>query len=275
MTVAANDYGTAFRLDGKVALVSGAARGLGAEIARAFACVGAKVLITDVLDSDGRALAQEINATGGVAAFQHLDVSQEDQWQASMHAAISLWGGLDVLVNNAGVETAALLAQCSVEDFRRVLDINVIGTFLGLKYAIRTMSPGGAAGKGGAIVNLASIAALIGTSAHAAYHTSKGGAQSLSRAAAIECAQLGTGIRVNSVYPGIVDTDMGRSFIADFVNLKLAPDQATAEAAIKAGHPLGFGAPRDVACAVLYLASDASRWCTGTELVLDGGYTAA
>jgi NAD(P)-dependent dehydrogenase (short-subunit alcohol dehydrogenase family) len=269
------DYTKAYRLDGKVALVTGAARGLGAEIARAFSQVGAKVLIADVLDEAGRAVAAQIAGPGATAAFAHLDVTQEADWERAVGQALREWGGLHVLVNSAGVETAALISQCEAEDFRRVLDINVTGTFLGLKHAIRAMSPGGAAGRGGSIVNIASIAAMVGTSAHIAYHTSKGGVRSLSMAAAIECAQLGLSIRVNSVYPGIVGTAMGRSFISDFVKLKLAPDEAAAEAAIKAGHPLGFGQPEDVACAVLYLASDAARWCTGTELVIDGGYTAA
>lgn len=270
-----NDYQKAFRLDGKVALVTGAARGLGAEISRAFSQVGAKVLVTDVLEAPAREVVGEIRSVGGAAQFANLDVTQENQWAAAVQAAVTQWGGLDIVVNNAGVETAALIAQCSAEDFRRVLDINVTGVFLGIKHAIRAMSPGGAAGKGGSIVNLASIAAVIGTTAHGAYHASKGGVRSLSKAAAIECAQLGTGIRVNSVYPGIVGTDMGRAFIRHFVDLKLAPDEASAEAAFRAAHPLGFGRPEDVACAVLYLACDAARWCTGTELVLDGGYTAA
>lgn len=269
------DYPKAFRLDGKVALVTGAARGLGAEISRAFAQVGAKVLVTDVLEAPGREVMAQIRASGGVAEFASLDVAQENQWQTVIQTAVTRWGALDVLVNNAGVETAALISQCAAEDFRRVLEINVAGAFLGIKHAIRAMSPGGTAGKGGSIVNLASIAAMIGTTAHGAYHASKGAVRSLTKAAAIECAQLGTGIRVNSVYPGIVGTDMGRAFIRHFVDLKLAPDEVSAEAAFKAAHPLGFGRPEDVACAVLYLASDSARWCTGTELVVDGGYTAA
>jgi 3alpha(or 20beta)-hydroxysteroid dehydrogenase len=269
------DYQTAFRLNGKVALVTGAGRGLGAEISRAFAQVGAKVLVTDMIEAPAREVVAEICAAGGVAEFAILDVAQEKQWQTAIQTAVTRWGGLDVLVNNAGVETAALIASCTAEDFRRVLDINITGTFFGVKHAVQAMSPGGAAGKGGSIVNLASVAAMIGTAAHIAYHTSKGGVRSLSKAASIECAQLGTGIRVNSVYPAIVGTDMGRAFIRDFVDLKLAADEASAEAAFKAVHPLGFGKPEDVACAVLYLASDAARWCTGAELVVDGGYTAA
>ena len=150
------------------------------------------------------------------------------------------------------------------------MDINVTGVFLGLKHAIGVMKPGAS------IVNLSSVAGLIGTSAHVAYHASKGAVRIMTKAAAVECAQLGTGIRVNSIHPAIVQTDMGTKFIQDFVNLKLAPDYASAEAAIKGAHPLGrFGEPADVAGAVIYLASEAAKWITGSELVLDGGYTAA
>ena len=269
------DYREAFRLDGKVALVTGAARGIGAEIALAFAQVGAKVLVTDIAEAAGRGTVARIETAGGRAEFHRHDVTDEAQWEAAVAAAVSRFGGLDVVVNNAGIETAALLAHCTVEDFRRVQDVNVTGVFLGIKHAVRTMSPGGAAGRGGSIVNISSIAGMIGSTAHAAYHASKGGVRLLTKAAAIECAQLNMGIRVNSVHPGIVATDMGDDFIRHFVDLELAPDVASAEAAFKTAHPLGFGKPEDVACAALYLASDASKWSTGTELVLYGGYTAA
>jgi NAD(P)-dependent dehydrogenase (short-subunit alcohol dehydrogenase family) len=268
------DYGKAFRLDGKVALVTGAARGIGAEIARALAQVGASVLATDVLDEPGGATASGIAQSGGRCEFMHHDVTDETQWEAAVAASVERFGGLDVLVNNAGIETAAFLTKCDASDFRRVMDVNVTGVFLGVKHGVRAMQPGGAAGRGGAIVNMSSIAGMIGTTAHIAYHSSKGAVRSLTKAAAIECAQLGTGIRVNSVHPGIVATDMGDKFVADFVALGLVPDTTTAETAFKAAHPLGFGRPEDVACAVLYLATEASRWTTGTELVVDGGYTA-
>jgi len=269
------DYRAAFRLDGKVALVTGAARGIGAEVAVALAQSGARVLMTDILATEGAATAARINAAGGRCEFFKHDVTEEAQWEAAVSAVVDRFGGLDVLVNNAGIETAALLTQCEAGDFRRVMEVNVTGVFLGLKHAVRAMSPGGKAGRGGSIVNLSSIAGMIGTTAHIAYHSSKGAVRSMTKAAAIECAQLGTGIRVNSVHPGIVKTDMGDDFIKHFVGLGLAPDIATAQSAFQAAHPLGFGQPEDVACAVLYLAADASKWTTGSELVLDGGYTAA
>jgi NAD(P)-dependent dehydrogenase (short-subunit alcohol dehydrogenase family) len=270
-----SDFATAFRLDGKTALVTGAAQGIGAEICAVFAQAGARVLATDIKESEGNALAVQIKGNGGVAEFRRHDVANEDDWKAVMAAAVATFGGLDILVNNAGIETAALLSECAVDDFRRILEVNVIGVFLGIKHAISTMSAQGAAGRGGSIVNMSSIAAMIGSTAHAAYHTSKGAVRALTKAAAIECATLGTGIRVNSVHPGIVRTEMGTGFIQHLVDLKLLPDYARAEAVMTAAHPMGLGEPRDVASAVLYLASDASRWSTGSELVLDGGYTAA
>ncbi|HWU68621.1 MAG TPA: glucose 1-dehydrogenase [Stenotrophobium sp.] len=270
------DYTRAFRVDGKVALVSGAARGIGAAIAEALSQAGASVLVTDVLEKPGQETVARLRKSGGKAEFHKHDVTDEPQWASAVAAAIKHFGGLDIVVNNAGIETAALLSQCTLEDFRRVMDVNVCGVFLGLKHAVRTMMPGGAAGKGGVIINMSSVAGLIGTTGHISYHTSKGAVRLMTKAAAVECAQLGTGIRVNSVHPAIVDTEMGTNFVRHAVDLGLAPDYATAETAFKAAHPMGhFGEPADVASAVIYLASDAAKWVTGTEMVLDGGYTAA
>lgn len=257
-----------FRLDGKVALVSGAARGIGAKVAEALAAQGAAVLVTDVIDDIGRATVERIVAAGGRAAYRHHDVTIEAEWQAAAEAAVSEFGALHVLVNNAGIETASLITQCELSDFQKVMAINVDGVFLGMKHGMRVMT------QGGSIINLSSVAGIIGTTAHVAYHASKGAVRTMTKAAAIENAALKTGIRVNSVHPGIVQTDMGTKFIADFVKLGLAPDYATAEAAIGALHPMGFGEVSDVANAVIYLASDAAKWVNGAELVLDGGLVA-
>lgn len=258
-----------FRLDGKVALVTGGARGIGAAIARAMAGAGAAVLLTDILEADGQATVESIRADGGQAAFMTHDVTDEAQWEAAVAEALAQFGGLQVLVNNAGIETAALITDCELADFKRTMDVNVNGVFLGHKHAIRVMQPGSS------IVNLSSVAGMIGTTAHIAYHTSKGAVRLMTKAAAIECAQLGKGIRVNSLHPAIVDTAMGTGFIRDFVELGLAPDYAAAEGAIKALHPMGFGEPPDVANAAVFLASDAAKWITGAELAVDGGLTAA
>lgn len=265
-----------FRLDGQVALVTGAGRGIGEAIAQALAGAGARVMLSDVRTDLLDAAVARITAAGGQAAGVVHDVRDEAQWTAAVAATIERFGCLDVLANNAGIETAALLADCALEDFGHVMGINVNGVFLGLKHAVRAMRPGGASGRGGSIVNLSSVAGIIGTTGHIAYHASKGAVRTMTKAAAVECAQLRTGIRVNSVHPAIVQTEMGSSFIQGLADLKLAPDYASAEAAIQAAHPMGrFGQPADVAQAVVYLASPAAAWVTGTELVIDGGYTAA
>jgi NAD(P)-dependent dehydrogenase (short-subunit alcohol dehydrogenase family) len=268
------DYGKAFRVDGKAALVTGAGRGIGAAIAQALAAAGAAVLVTDIDETTGKAAVMAIQSAGGRADFLRHDVTDESQWEAATAAVIKHFGGYDILVNNAGIETAALVANCTLEDFQRVQAVNVDSVFLGSKHAVRAMSPGGPAGKGGSIVNLSSVAGIIGTAAHVAYHSSKGAVRLITKALAIECAALKSGIRVNSVHPGIVETRMGSDFVSQLVDLGLAPDRATADAAILALHPMGYGKPEDVACGVLYLASDAARWVNGSELVIDGGLTA-
>lgn len=263
------DYRQAMSLDGKVALVTGAARGIGLAVCEALAQCGARVVLTDVLEEDGKAAAESIAKAGGEAAFISHDVTDEAQWEKAVAFAVEKFGRLDVLVNNAGIETAALITQCELDDFRRVMDVNVTGVFLGHKHALRVMKAGSS------IINLSSVAGLIGTSAHIAYHASKGAVRLMTKAAAIECAQLQAGVRVNSIHPAIVETNMGSNFVSDFVKLGLMPDVESAETAFKAMHPTGFGKTSDIASAVVYLASDAARWVNGTELVVDGGFTAA
>lgn len=268
------NYKTAFLVDGKAALVTGAARGIGAAIADGLAQSGAFVMVTDVLEAPGREVVARIRAGGGRAEFLVQDVTSEEAWERTTQSVIDQFGGYDILVNNAGIETAALISQCSLDDFQRVQNVNVNAVFLGMKHAIRAMSPGGVAGKGGCIINMSSVTGIIGTAAHVAYHSSKGAVRLMTKAAAIECAALKSGIRVNSIHPGIVDTTMGRNYVKDYVDLGLAPDLASADSAIQALHPMGYGTGEDVACAAIYLASDASRWMNGAELVLDGGLTA-
>lgn len=269
------DYGKACRVDGKVALISGAARGLGAEMARALAGAGARVMVTDVLESAGRETVAEIRASGGQAEFMRLDTTQESQWAAAVAATVERLGGLHILVNNAGIERLQFITETSVEEFRQVLDVNVTGVFLGCKHAIRAMQPGGAAGQGGSIINLSSVAGLTGVTGLGSYCASKGAVRLLTKAVAVECGQLKLGIRCNSIHPGLVWTNMGRDLLQHFVDLKLMPDADAAKAAFEASIPIGrLGAPDDVAAAALYLASDAAKWVTGAEFVIDGGYTA-
>lgn len=263
------------RLDGKVALVSGAARGLGAEVTEALLQAGASVMLTDVLVDLGTETAARLaEVHGGRAAFQRHDVTREADWVAAVEATVARFGGLDILVNNAGIETAALVTECELADFQRTMAINVDGVFLGIKHALRAMRPGGASGRGGSIINLSSVAGLIGMPSLTAYCTSKGAVRLLTKATAIESAKLGYGVRINSVHPAIIKTDMGANVVNNLVRVGLAPDPASADAYVESLHPMGYGQPRDVASAVLYLAGPASGWMTGAELVLDGGASA-
>ncbi|WP_031298025.1 glucose 1-dehydrogenase [Stutzerimonas chloritidismutans] len=269
------DYSKASRLDGKVALVTGGARGLGAEIADALLQMGASVMISDVLDKVGAATAAHLEAKApGRITFLHQDVTREAEWEAAVAGTVEYFGGLDVLVNNAGIETAALLADCELADFQRTMSINVDGVFLGIKHGIRAMRPDGVAGKGGSIINLSSVAGLVGMPTLGAYCASKGAVRLLNKAAAVECGKLGYGIRVNSIHPGIIKTAMGINVVRSFARLGMAADEAAADAMVESMHPIGYGQPSDVANAVLFLAGEASRWVTGTEIVTDGGASA-
>lgn len=260
-----------FRLDGKVALVTGGGRGLGAEIAARLAQAGAAVMVTDIDDTSAEATADAIRESGGKAASKRHDVTDESEWESAVSGAVSELGGLHVLINNAGIETMATFAECEVEDFKNVQEINVTGSFLGIKHAIRAMRPSGACGQGGAIVNLSSVAGIGGYPGLGAYCTSKGAVRLMTKAAAVECAALGYGVRVNSIHPGLIKTEMGNNVLKGFVSIGLAEDEAAADALIMSLQPMGYGQPDDVSNAALYLASDAAKWITGAELGVDGG----
>lgn len=263
------------RLSGKKGLVSGGARGIGAAIAEVLSASGAAVMVTDVMAEEGQAVAEKIRRSGGQAHFCPLNVTDEDQWAAAMAETVKSFGGLDFVVNNAGVELLALVEDTDVDKWNWLQEINSDGVFLGTKHAIRTMKPGGKAGNGGSIVNMSSIGGLVGSFVTSAYNASKGLVRAFTKAAAIECGQLQYGIRVNSVHPGMIRTDMIDGFFKRFVEMGVFPTIADAEQAIVAAHPIGFaGEPEDVAWAVAYLVSDESRFMTGSELVIDGGYTA-
>jgi 3(or 17)beta-hydroxysteroid dehydrogenase len=246
------------RVAGKVALVSGAAQGMGEAHVRLLAREGAKVVIGDIRAEQGERIAQDIARGGGTAMFVKLDVTQEADWVQAVAAAERSYGRLDVLVNNAGIAPQdGPLDQLSLEKWDRVIAINQTGTFLGMKHAIAPMRRAG----GGSIINISSTAALVGFAGIAAYTASKGAVRHLSKHAAIEYAR--DRIRVNSVHPGLIATPM---------NANSTPERM---ALMEQKIPMGRrGQPDEVAYCVLYLASDESAFTTGTELVIDGGTTA-
>ena len=248
------------RLENKVAFISGGARGMGAVEARLFSSEGAKVVIGDILDEDGRRTEAEIVESGGECLFVHLDVTSESSWQEAIASAVARFGKLDVLVNNAGIFRTEGVLETSEALWDEMMEINGKGVFLGTKYAIPEMRKAG----GGSIINISSVAGLVGGPGSAAYRSSKGAVRLFTKATAIQYA--GEGIRANSVHPGIIETPM--------TTPNLLADEAARQRAI-ARAPLGrYGQPEDVAYGVLYLASDESSFVTGSELVIDGGVTA-
>ena len=246
------------RLQGKVALISGAARGMGAVEARMLAAEGAAVVVADLLDEAGQAVAAEIAESGGQALYVHMDVTDEAAWQSAVEAATDRFGKLDVLVNNAGIVRTERVLETTERIWDEVMSVNAKGVFLGTKAAIPAMRVAG----GGSIVNISSSAGLTGSTQNAAYHASKGAVRIFTKAAAIQYAQYN--IRVNSVHPGMIDTDMlAASRVGDVLEQRLSVT------------PLArIGRPEEIAYGVLYLASDESSFVTGSELVIDGGRTA-
>ena len=248
------------RLDGKVALISGGARGQGAAEARLFTQEGAKVVFGDVLDEQGKMVEAEILELGGEATYVHLDVTQEADWVSAVEAAIARYGKLDVLVNNAGITIRKSIEETTEEDWDRIMAINAKGVFLGTKHAIPAMRRNG----GGSIVNISSTAGLVGSATTgASYSATKGAVRLLTKSTAIQYAK--EGIRCNSVHPGLLETPMTEGILAD----PETRDMRTRRI------PLGrIGTAEDIAYGVLYLASNESSFVTGSELVIDGGTTA-
>ena len=248
------------RLKGKVALISGAAKGMGAVEARMFAKEGASLVLGDVLEDEGAKLALEISAGGASCVFTPLDVRKTSQWESAVTKATSAYGRLDVLVNNAGVTSRMNLLDTTEEDWDRVLDINAKGSFLGIKAVIPAMRKSG----GGSIVNISSQLGLVGGDfSSPQYQASKGAVRILTKSVAIQYAS--EGIRCNSVHPAPIETDMTADVRAD--------EKRFADMVRRI--PMGrYGKPEEVAYAVLYLASNESSFVTGSELVVDGGWTA-
>ena len=259
-------------LTGRKALVTGGARGLGAGMAKALSEAGAAVMLGDVLEEAGREMARALSIDGAQVAFVKLDVTDDSQWAAAVQATVSELGGFDLLVNNAGIEITALVVDTDAEALRQMLDVNVVGTALGMKHAFLAMRPGGVAGKGGAVVNVASVAATIAFPAISGYSATKSAIDRLTRVGAMESGKLGYGVRVNCVYPGLVPTDMGMKLANDVVNVGLFASPEAAVGAIVEQTPLGrLGTVEDMADAVVFLCSDASRFITGAGLPVDGG----
>ena len=251
------------RVKGKVAIVTGGGGGMGRADAMLLAKEGAKIVVTDLDEAAVKNVAGEINSQGGKAVSIKHDVTSETDWSTVLRKTLEEFGKLDVLVNNAGVILYKKIEDISLSEWRWLMSVNLDGVFLGTKFAIEAMRKSG----GGSIVNIASVAGLIGNPDASAYHASKGGVRSFSKAAAIECSKAGYdyNIRVNSIYPGVINTRMADD---------LRKDEAKYKTAVS-WHPIGhFGEPEDVAYGVLYLASDESKFLTGSELVIDGGWTA-
>ncbi len=257
------------RLAGKVAIVTGGASGIGAETARIFARHGASVVLCDLQDELGAAVAAEIVAAGGIGEYRHLEVTQEGQWTALVTETEAKYGRIDILCNIAGIgggldpdtgiQSSMALTRLTLENWNKVMDVNATGVFLGTKAVHPAMKRAG----GGSIVNISSICGLVGSFGNAAYNASKGAVRIFSKSAALQFAK--DQIRVNSVHPGFVDTPLARPGLTANVAGKVRMDAT----------PLGrFGKPSDIALGCLYLASDDAAWVTGSELVIDGGMTA-
>ncbi|MEU2042256.1 glucose 1-dehydrogenase [Nocardia niwae] len=239
------------RVDGKIALISGGARGMGAEHARLLVSEGAKVVIGDILDDEGAALAESL---GSAAVYVHLDVTEPTHWDSAVARAVVEFGALNVLVNNAGIANGGPIHKFDLDKWHRIIDVNLTGTFLGMRAAAGPMI---SAGGGGSIINVSSIEGLRGAPWAHGYVASKWAVRGLSKSAALELAPHN--IRVNSIHPGLIRTPMTAGLPEDLVTIPL-------------GRPAESG---EVATFVLFLASDESSYATGSEFVMDGGLVAA
>jgi NAD(P)-dependent dehydrogenase (short-subunit alcohol dehydrogenase family) len=256
------------QLDGKVALVTGGASGIGAACARRLAAEGAAVVVTDIQDELGHGVVGEIAQEGGRTRYFHHDVTSEEAWVDVMAEVKAIFGRLDILVNNAGIGLSSpSITTMTLADFRRQQAINVDGVFLGMKHGLILMRE---AANGGSIINMSSVAGLKGSPTLAAYSATKGAVRLFTKAVALECAAAKDGVRVNSVHPGIIETPIWLGIAGGAPGGANAPPDLDALSAMAV--PMGVkGAPEDIAQGVLWLAGDHSRYVTGAELVIDGG----
>jgi len=263
------------RLDGKVALITGAARGIGGETARLMVEAGARVAVADVLDERGRATARALESSGE-ALFLHLDVTSEAEWSAAIAAILGRFGRLDILVNNAGLFLGKDIETASLAEWQRLSAVNLTGVFLGTKLALPALRDAARASPhGSAIVNLASTAGLVGSTQDPLYSMTKGGVTLFTKSAALEFARKLYRIRVNSVHPGTIDTDMGDQVLATRARNLGTNDIAAARAQVIDRLPIGrMGTVTDIAKGIVFLASDDAAFMTGSSLVIDGGITA-
>ena len=257
------------RMQNKVAVITGGARGLGLAAVERLCDEGARVLFTDVLEGEGQRQLERLKTLGHALAFEVQDVTDPERWGLVLDAAITRWGRLDVLVNNAGVAIIADIEVLTLAQWRKTLSVNLDGVFLGTQAAVARMKANN--GTGGSIVNIASIEGLIGEALIPAYNASKGAVRMFTKSVAIHCARQGYGIRVNNVCPGFADTQMVSGELA-----RMAPADAQAFAGrVLQRTPMGrFATPAEIANAVLFLACDESSYMTGTDFIVDGGYTA-
>jgi NAD(P)-dependent dehydrogenase (short-subunit alcohol dehydrogenase family) len=260
------------QVEGKIALVTGGASGIGAACAATLAREGAKVVVTDIDDKLGKQTVERIQSAGGDAVFLNQDVTQEQRWAEIVAEIERRHRGLNILVSNAGIGVGApSIVDMTLADWRRQTAINLDGVFLSVKYCLPLMRRSGP----GSIVMMSSVAGLRGSPFLAGYCATKGGVRLFAKSIAMECAQVGDGIRVNSVHPGIIDTPIWGKIPNGGANQAGHNSPMRAEELGKAGAPLGrAGQAQEIADGVLFLASDASRYITGTELIIDGGMTA-
>ena len=265
------------RLDGKIALLSGAARGIGGETAKLMAQAGAKIVIGDLLDERGRQTVAEIEAAGGSARYVHLDVTSESDWTGAIETATSQFGKLDILVNNAGVFTGTGIEEVTMEDWNRLVAVNMTGVFLGTRMAIPALREAAKSSEhGSAIVNLASIAGIVGSQMDPLYSMTKGGVTLFTKSAALEFGRKGYRIRVNSIHPGVIQTDMGEQVFQARARRVGTNDTAPVRQAVTDTVPWGrLGVPLDIAKGIVFLASDDAGYMNGAGLIVDGGITAA
>lgn len=254
------------RVKGKVALVTGAALGIGASAAQLLAQEGAKVAVTDLREAEAEEVVAKIRAAGGEAEYFHHDISQEQDWISVVDKVIARFGRLDIVVNNAGICPNGNAEDTSFADYRTLMTVNLDGVFLGVKYGIKGLKKSKSRGS---IINLSSIEGLIGDANLAAYNASKGGVLLLTKSSALYCAQSRSGIRINAIHPGYIQTPMVQGLV------EKSADGAAALARLVALHPIGhLGDVEDIGWGVVYLASDEAKFITGASLVIDGGYTA-